>query len=886
MRLDEEDFQEEIRAYLAMAEQDRIERGADPESARRAARKELGNLTLTTEAARRVWTPRWVEALGDVASDVRYAVRSLAKAPAFSLIVVAVLTLGIGLDAAVFAMLKSLALTPLSGVDRSGQLHVVVRETSAGRQLLLSYPDFQFLREHDRAFTGLMGSMFMPDPYRLGKGKGSRTLKVEFVTGNYFQVLGVRAALGRTLLPSDEIAPGRHPVIVLGHGLWQQELGGDPDIIGRTVEINRYPLTVVGVADASFHGTFPGFDVEAFIPVMMAAEVGVTGTGTDASRPTLLTDRGAALLLPHGFLRPGTTSAAAAGQTEAMWEARARLRSLADSSERLRVLPFRQSPIGAQTYVLPMFAVLIAMGSLVLLMACANIAGLVLARGTSRRGELAARLALGATRSRIVRLLLVESLVLIVPGTILGVLVAQGAVGTFMDYVNVLAAPQRVFFNVELDAMAIGFAALVAGLCALVFGLVPALQTSRVDLVAAINQDVSSRAAPRGRLRAGLVTAQVAVSMVLLIGAGLVMRSLEAASRIHPGFEAGQVARVRLDLQQHGYDEPAGRTFYRRLMDALRADPGIESASLAAYDPLHFVETPAAPVAIDGYEPQRGEDLTAQFNTVGTEYFRTLRIELVSGRELEERDTDRAAPVAIVNRTFAERFWGGADSALGRRIRVAGGEWRTIVGVAADVKYMRVSEPPRPYVYLPVAQAYAPVINVYARGRADAAALADEMQGHIAALDPDLASWFATPLTDTARGELWLFEWTGAVLLVFGAAGMALAALGTYGLVSHTVAQQTREIGIRMALGATALGVVRTTVARGLRLAATGAVIGLAAAFGAARFVGSALFGVSAADAPSLAGALAIVFGAVIVATLVPAWRAARTNPLAAIRHQ
>jgi predicted permease len=476
--------------------------------------------------------------------------------------------------------------------------------------------------------------------------------------------------------------------------------------------------------------------------------------------------------------------------------------------------------------------------------------------------------------------------VLILPGTVLGVLVAQRAVRAFMDYLNVLAAPQRVFFNVDLDAVTTAFAALIAALCALVFGFVPARQTSRVDLVPVINQDVSSRGAPRGRLRTGLVTAQVAVSMVLLIGAGLVMRSIEAAARVHPGFEASHVARVRLDLQQHGYDERRGREFYRSLLDALRTDSGIESASLATYDPLHFAETPAAQLAIDGYVPQRGEEVTAQFNTIGTEYFRTLRIDLVSGREFGDHDTDSAAPVAIVNRTFAERFWGSVDSALGKQIRVSGDESRTVVGVAADVKYMRLDESPRPYFYLPLTQAYAPVVNLYAHSRTDAAALLDQTQAHIAALDPDFASWIPSPFTITRRAALWFFEMTAAMLLVFGAAGMALAAMGTYGLVSYTVTQQTREIGIRMALGATALAIVRAVVSRGLRLAATGAAIGLVAAVGATRLLGSILFGVSATDGLSFAGALATTFGAVIAATLVPAWRAARTNPLVAIRHQ
>jgi predicted permease len=889
LRLDEDDFQEEIRAHLAMAERDHIEKGGGRENARYEARKEFGNLTLTTEAARRVWTPRWLEALRDLISDIRYAVRSLAKSPAFSLIVVGVLTLGIGLNALVFTVLKSMALTPLAGVQRSDQLRVVLRETKAGRQLRLSYPDFKFLREHDRAFRGLMGSMFKLDQYRLEKGSDAPPVTVEFVTGNYFEVLGVNAALGRTLLPSDEVAPGRHPEIVLSHSLWQREFGGAPDIIGETIEVNRYPLTVVGVADAGFHGTIPGYDVEVFIPIMMAAEVGVSGlgvigAGSGPSALHILSDRGAQLLVPHGFLRPDVTPAVAAAQMDVLWKDLARERSIAETDEQLHILPFRRSPIGPQTYILSTLTILSVMGSLVLLIACANISGLVLARGVSRRGELAARLALGATRSRIVRLLLVENLILVVPGTVLGVLLAQRAVGIFTGYVDVLAAPQRMFFNMGVDAITIGFAAMIGILCALVFGFVPALQSSRIDLVSVINQDPAARGSAPGRLQAGLVTAQVAVSLVLLIGAGFVMRALDEAARANPGFDDSHVTWVPLNLQQHGYDENRGRVFYRKLLNALRADAAIESATLAGLTPLNIIEVPAERLDIDGYEPQRGEDVSAQYNTIAPDYFRTLRINLVSGREFDDRDNESGAPVAIVNRTFAERFWGHAETAIGKQFRMAGHDWRTVVGVAADLKYARLNESPRPYFYLPFEQAYRPLMNVHTRGSGQVTLLVKQTVSHIAALDRDLDT-AGQPLSELRRVALFMFQIVAGMLFVFGAAGMMLAAMGTYGLVSYTVTQSTREIGIRMALGATALSILRVYVARSLRLGTKGAAIGLILAFGATRFLGGALFNISLTDGRSFVGALAIVIGGVIVATLVPAWRGARTNPLVAIRH-
>jgi predicted permease len=690
-RLDDDDFQEEIRAHLAIAAAEKMTEGVDRDTARYAAMRDFGNVTQTTEAARRVWTPWWVEAFWDVTSDVRYAIRALAKNPVFSITVVGVLTLSIGLNAAVFTMLKSMALSPLSGVDGSAQLRVVFRQTSAGRLLRLSYPDYQSLRDHNRAFSDLMGTTAVAAG--MGRGRSARPVWAELVTGNYFQVLGVRAALGRTLLPSDEIAPGRHPVVVLSNGLWRRDLGADPDIVGKTVEVNHYALTVVGVADPAFHGTIPGYDVEVFLPVMMATQLGVEG-GPRGASTNVFSDRRAALLVPHGYLRRGTTIATAGGEFDALWAALSRDRPSTEAAGRLRVLPFWQSPNGPQTYLVPTLVVLSAMGALVLLIACANIAGLVLVRGLSRRGELAVRLALGATRTRIVRLLVVENLVLAVPGAILGVVLARRGVPVFVNFAERLSAPQRLFFNIDVDGLVVGFAALVACLSAFVFGLVPAIKTSRVDLMTIINQDASPRGAARGRLRSGLVVAQVAVSLLLLVGGELVTRSFEAARAANPGFDPSQVTTISLDVRQNGYDESRGRVFYRELLQTVRTDAGIESATLAAYNPMNLIDTPATRVAIEGYEPRRGEDLAFQSNIVGSEYFHTLRISLLSGRPFEDQDDETAAPVIIVNNTLAERFWSRAGHAIGRRIRVGDGEWRTIIGVAADVKYLRINESP------------------------------------------------------------------------------------------------------------------------------------------------------------------------------------------------
>ena len=880
LRRDDQDFQEEIRAHLAIATDERMADGADRRTAHLASLKDFGNISLTREEARDVWRPRWLNGLRDSSDDVRHAVRVLAKSPAFSCTVIAVLALGIGLNAAVFTLLKSLALNPLSGVHDSSDLGVFVSEGSSGRRTGLSYPDYRFVRDHNQSFSGLVGSAFVF--VSLGRGKGAERVRGELVSGNYFEVLGVAARLGRTIVPSDGLAPGQHPIAVLGDGLWRRSFAADPDIVGKTVHVNGYPLTVVGVADPTFHGTVVGFDVEVFVPVMMASQIGVS----DRWSADVLDDRRSRFLMVLGRLRPGLTLEAASDEIDILSGELARDLPLSDAAQRIKVVPIWDSPYGAQTYMLPAVTVLGAMALLLLLIVCANIAGLVIVRGVARRGEIAVRLALGATRGRILRSLFVENLVLAIPGAVLGLLLVWRGMPLLWAGTGAVSAPGRLFMNVSVDHLVIGFSALAACASAIVFGFVPALHSSRIDLTSAINEDFSPRSAVRGRLRSGLVVAQVAVSLLLLVGASLVTRSLDAAQRASPGFDANQVVSVSIELKSNGYDEARGRAFYQRLLDAVRADPGIESATLAATYPMTLVDYGLQGVAIDGYEPKRDEDLRFLSNTVAPGYFETLRIALSAGRAFEPRDDDAAAPAAIVNDTLAHRFWGGAANAIGKRVKVAGGDWRTVIGVARDVKYSRFNEPPRPYVYIPFLQRYQPAMFLHVRGTAPLPDLLDQVRTRIGSLDPDMSILDAQPLAEQIRVSLSIFEMVAQVLFLFGVAGMALAAMGIYGLVSYTVKQSTHEIGIRMALGAHGLSIVRGFLGRGLRLGAIGAGAGLIAALAVGRLLTSALYGVGSTDVRSFVAALAVVLGGVVIATVVPAWRATRTNPLAALRHQ
>lgn len=884
MRPDDRDLDDELRGHLALSIRQRIERGESPDAARRAALDELGYAPRVRESMRQVWHAAWTDALADLASDFRYAVRALTAQRAFSLIVIGVLTLGIGVNAAVFTMLKGIALTPLSGVRDGPGMAVAYAETSTGRAVRLSYPDYERLRDGSGSFASVFGSALAE--VMLGRGRDARRLSAELVTGGYFAALGVEAALGRTLTPGDEIAPGRHPVVVLSDGIWRRDFAADPAIVGRTVEINRQPLTVVGVTAPGFHGTIVSYDVELFIPVMTAPDLGFAFTSLAPTPAGILADRRAGLFYLHGYLKPGVTRAAAAAELNALWAADAGSRPPDAPAVQMRVVPFLRSPGTGPTYIMPTLTALGAMGLLVLLIACANLAGLVLVRGLSRRGEIAVRLALGATRPRIVRLLVLENLVLAIPGGLLGLLLSWRGIPPLVEYAEQLAAPQRLHLNVQVDASVIGFTALVAIICGLVFGFAPARQSSRVALVAALNEDASPRGAARGRLRAGLVVTQVAVSLMLLIGAGLAIRGVEAARRADPGFDKQGVAVVELNVKPQGYDAARGRTFYRQLLDAARAGAGVQSATLAEHKPLGLLDTRLERAAIDGYAPREGEDLAFMFNTVGPDYLRTLRIGLLAGREFEDRDDAASAAVAMVNQTLAERFWGSPAAAIGKRIRLGEGDWRTVVGVAADVKYARINETPRPYVYLPFFQAYRPTMQLHVRGPGAVDALVAQARGFVEGLDPDLPIPAAGSLARGTTGAFLFFDLLATMLPLFGAVGMALAALGTYGLVAYMVRQSTHEIGIRLALGASRGSIVRRFVARGLRLGVAGALLGLVGALAATRLLGSVVYGVGAADARPFSVALAVVLGGVAAATLLPAWRAARTDPLGVLRHR
>jgi predicted permease len=871
----DDDLQEEIRSHLSMATQERLADGEDARTARLAALKEFGNVTLTREATRLSWGGAWRSRLTDLTQDFRYAVRTLGRSPSYSLVVIAVLALGIGANIAVFSLFNALALKPIPHVEGSASLGVLVARTDAGRILPLSYPDFRDLRDQGRAFAGIAGTSM--DGYSVGLGTHGERVFGEMVTGNYFSVLGVSASLGRTLQPSDDVSPGKHAVAVISDGLWRRSFGSDPAIVGKTVQVNAYPFTIVGVTEPGFQGSIVSLRMDLFLPVMMQAQL----RGLD-----LLGARESPLLWGLGRLKPEMSIAAAAAEADLLsvqLDARQPARRV---SQRATVIPMWQSPYGAQTYMLPAIMLMSVMGALLLVIVCANVSNLVLVREVSRRGEIAARVALGASRSRILRWLFVENLVLSLPGAALGMLASRG-IGLLLQPMSMSSyAPVPVGLEISLDWTAVAFALVLSCASALAFGFIPALRSSRVDLAGIMKDDLSPRGGSRGRLRNVLVVAQVAVSLLLLVGAGLVIRSLESARSADAGFDARNVGSVSLDLKPSGYDGTRGRSFYQTLLDTVRAQPGVESAALTAALPLTLVDGNSVDALIEGHDPRQNEDMRVLINTISPDYFATLRISLVAGRDFASSDLSDTLPVAIVNETMARQFWRTPDEALGKRMRLGGGDWRMVIGVVHDIKYARVTEDPRPHVYRPLEQNYLPAMTLHVRSRDPEAALLARMRSTVQTLDPNLPILNARMLTEQTRVALSVFSMAAGVLMVFGVIAMILTALGTYGLVSYAAKQSTHEIGIRIAIGASRAELLRRFLGRGLRLGVAGAACGLVGSVAITRLLAGLLYGVSPTDATSFAGASTMVLATVLVASLIPAWRASRTDPIAALRHR
>lgn len=806
--------------------------------------------------------------------DARYALRLLRKSPLFTAVATLSLAIGIGANTTIFSLANALLFRALPGLTAPDRLVDIGRSTRGRGFDTVSYPNYKDVRERATTLAGVYAVETEPRPMSLGGASGAERIYGQLVTGNYFDVLGTSAARGRLLRDEDDRSGGPH-VAVISDELWERRFAADPAIVGREIVLNGGSFAILGVTPRGFQGTTL-LRADLWVPASLVAAV-------SHGRPTdLLTQRGPNWLLMGGRLKDGMT----------LQQARAELTSIAASLEREhpdvnrgRGLVIAKSALvpGRIDMVAGFLGLLMAIVGLVLLIACVNIAGMLLARAAGRRREIAVRLAIGAARGRLIRQLLTETLVLFAAGCAGGLLLTRWLTPLLLAVLPQIPIP--IGLEIPTDWRVVGFAVAASFGAALLSGLAPALQASRADVAGTLKAEGLHAGASRLRLCNAFVVGQVTMSLLLVIVGGLFLRSLQHASRTPPGFDATNVDIVSLDLSLARYTEVSGRAFVGTLLEHVRALPGVDSATLAVDLPLDGGRFGLGMLREPGAAPDAAS-IPADWNIVEPGLFATLRLPLARGRDFSEADTTSAPGAIIVNGAFARRVWPGQE-ALGRQLELTGAPGTpprrvTVVGIASDARLISLGGTPDPYVYVPFGQQYMARASLLIRTSGRSAI--PQVRHAIRELDPNLPVTQAMPLSEITAIGLVPQRLAAAVAGTLGALGMLLAAIGIYGVTSYAVSQRTREIGIRMALGADNEAVVRLVIRQGVVLAAMGVAIGTVLAAVGSRFLESLLLGVGAADPMTFAGACVLFAAVALVASYLPARRAARVDPMIALR--
>jgi predicted permease len=807
-------------------------------------------------------------------NDLKFAFRQLLKNPGFASVAVLTLALGIGANTIVFSWIRAVLLDAVPGARDGSRLVVLCPRHVSGKLTdTTSVPDNRDLAAETNIFAGVTGSRY--DAMSLRLGNEIEWIWAESTTANFFDVLGVGPALGRFFLPDEDTHPGGDSVVILSHELWQKRFGGDPRVFGRVVEIASRPFTVVGIAPANFHGGMGGLRFDLWIPITMTTEFNDTAEA--------LNRRNWRFLHTYARLQPGVTLARA--QAAASTVMRRLEQEYADTNRDtgIAVLPVWKSPWGGQSAFLPLLRSLAVVASLLLLLVAANVANLLLARATVRQQEIAVRLALGAKRVRLIRQLLTESVLLSGFGGLLGCLFAAWGVGLIFKLLP--PVPHLPLgYDMHLNATVLFFSAIVTVVTGILFGLAPALQAARTNLNDTLKQ--AGRTGASGlhnhRLRSSLVVCEVALAVVLLVGMTLCARSLQQAHKIDRGLDPQNVWAAGFRLPPAGYDDERTRNTYHRLREKLADLPGVESVALADWLPLGLEGGSSTRFAVDGYQPASGEAMSAGVSTVSPDYFRTLRIPIPAGREFAERDDAQAARVVVINQLFADRYFSGRNP-LGLKIDFWSREW-TVVGVAKNGKYRSLNEPPQPFIYVCEPQISDRSLAAIVRTTGDPRGIARAVERTAVAVDPLLKPVAALTMTEYTAGAFTISRMAATLLTALGAVALILATLGIYGVMACSVNQRTREIGVRMALGAQRGDVLRVFVMQGMKLAGLGVLVGVVGTMGAAQVLSTLLIGVSASDPFTYLTVVALLVGVAFLACWLPARRAARVDPMEALR--
>jgi predicted permease len=855
--------------------------GASEEEAYRAALVDLSDSRLLARELRRVEQQvnsepvvlgtRRRNMIADLWQDLRYGLRMLRKSPGFTLVAVLSLTLGIGANTAIFSLINTALLRPLP-IAKPEQLVALNNAGSNHTFPTFSYPNYKDFRDRNEAFSDLIGYRFTPISLS-HDGINERLWGYE-VTGNYFAALGVNAALGRLISSDDDAVPGASPVAVVSYKGWQQRFGGEPGIIGRDVIVNGRSYTIIGVAPQGFYGTEIIAAPDMWFPVAMQAQLEIGSKWLD--------DRGVENLFVQARLKPGVSVAQAQTALNDVALQLEREYPVENEDKRVALSPPGLIGNAFRGPVLGFAGLLMVVVGLVLLLACTNLANLLLARAADRRREIAVRLALGASRARLVRQLLTESLLLACGGGALGLLLAFKLVGLAVGFKLPIDVPLTI--DLHMDYRVFIFTCLISLATGVLFGLLPAWQATKTDLVPALKDEFSFGGYRRSWLKNSLIVFQVALSLVLLIGGGLMLRGLRQAQTIELGFTPQHAGEVSFDLRLQGYDEARGKEFQKRLLERVRALPGVQSAGIADLAPvdLHFSRDR---VFIEGQPLERLTNVpVTMVNRASPGYFEAMDTRIVRGRDFTEHDDEKATRVAIINETFARRFWPGEDP-IGKRFSQGGPESpkREVIGVVQDGKYAGLNEDPKPFFSRPMWQTYSGATTLIVRGAADPQGLIALVRNELQQLDPHLPLASRT-LVERMNLPLMPARIAASVLGGFGLLALALAAIGIYGVMSYSVAKRTHEIGIRMALGAQRADVLKLVIGQGLTLTIIGMAIGSLAALALTRAMKSLLFGVSATDPSTFVGVAVLLAGVALLASYIPARRASRVDPMVALR--
>jgi macrolide transport system ATP-binding/permease protein len=841
------------------------------EEAHFAAMRRFGNVTIAQESSREMWQWNSVET---VFQDVRFGLRQLRRSPGFTILAILCLTLAIGANAAVFSWIEGVLFRPYPAVVHQEQL-LAITGTARGESghTAISWPDLMDLQNGCTLFDAFIVSKIMGTT--LSMGERAEITRGSIVSANYFDVIGVHPIIGRGFERGEDSGRNAHPVAVISYQLWQERFKGDRQIIGKTQRLNNVLHTIVGVAPEGFYGTFVGWAIQFWVPASMEETFEAGGYKLD--------DRGARWIEAYGRVKPGVTRAQAQQEISA---AAKRLETAYPATNRgrgIKLWPLWQTPFNNAGTLLPTLEIMLVVVVFVLLIACANVGNLLLVRSFARRHEMTVRLAMGAGRSRLLRQLLTEGLILSAFGTTGGLLVAH-----WCRHALVMLFPARggvaMHLPGEIDWRVLALSAAICVVATLLLGLAPATETGKIDLVAALKSESAGVFGGHGRawVRSGLVMMQVSLSFVLLVGTGLLIQSLQKIRASSPGFSTHRVLDTAVNLVPAGYDESRAQSFQDQLLDRVKVLPGVESAAFGRMTPLGYGSFSSTAIAVDGYQPALEEQPAVEYNEVGPDYLATMGITLVSGREFRRADDEKAALVAVVNETMAAHYWRGRD-AIGQRLQVKG-RWMQVVGVMKDSKYQSVRETPKPFFYVPLRQNFARNASLHIRTLLSPKMMAAALAREVRALDPNVPLYEVITLQEQVDRSTSPQLVAVTLVGILGGLALLLAAIGLYGVMAYAVSQSTRELALRMALGARAFDLLRLVVSRGLALTAGGVILGAAVAFGVTRLLGSLLYEVSPRDPLAFGSALVVMMAAAFAACLLPAWRGTRTDPARALR--